>query len=379
MKKGILKGASVVIVVLMVAMVFSGVKAARIQPYTRFGDDAATWLLPAGTLVTAWIDGKEYGANTSLATGYYALETLGDDTATAAVKEGGLNGDAIQYVINGRLTTALAGSFCPNDNITDTFTAGGILRGWLGANATQPPLLKINNITHTSNVFVGGTTDYIRIYNPTGTAHDITFFQIGKNDGAIPGTYWTITGVSALNSIGVSQPIVPAGGYVYVNLTALGCAIGANDELKLRNATSGYIVDRVEWGTINAYPDETDMPNAASPIAGNEIHRTTPGTDTNDCSVDFTSVAEDAYDPWPPTSVIDAIVPYWRTTSPITITATASDTGSGVYNVSAWYRYAVDNATWGAWTAIGTDTAAAWSWSFAPAANGYYQFYSRAN
>ena len=79
-----------------------------------------------------------------------------------------------------------------------------------------------------------------------------------------------------------------------------------------------------------------------------------------------------------PTSAVTASGPYWRNTSPITITATASDTASGVKDVSLWYRYrATTTSAWGSWTLYGTDTAAPWDWSFPwPNGQGHYQFYS---
>ncbi len=85
------------------------------------------------------------------------------------------------------------------------------------------------------------------------------------------------------------------------------------------------------------------------------------------------------YDATAPTSSVDAISPYWQTSSPVTITATASDNLAGVRNVSLYYRYSSDNSTWGSWTLFGTDTTSGdgWSWSFTfPDGEGYYEFYS---
>ena len=77
---------------------------------------------------------------------------------------------------------------------------------------------------------------------------------------------------------------------------------------------------------------------------------------------------------------MDSITPYIQSTSPITITATASDGISGVRDVALWYRYSSDNSTWGSWTFYGLDSASPWSWSFNfPNGEGYYGFYSIAN
>jgi hypothetical protein len=48
-----------------------------------------------------------------------------------------------------------------------------------------------------------------------------------------------------------------------------------------------------------------------------------------------------------------------------------------VSQVQFFYRFSSDNTTWGAWTALGTDTAAPYSASFSfPQGFGYYEFYS---
>ena len=80
-----------------------------------------------------------------------------------------------------------------------------------------------------------------------------------------------------------------------------------------------------------------------------------------------------------PSSSVNVISPYVQNTSPITVTATASDDFSGLASVELWYRFSIDNITWGAWTLFGNDTASPWSWSFTfPSGGGYYEFYSRA-
>ncbi|MCX6667835.1 MAG: DUF2341 domain-containing protein [Euryarchaeota archaeon] len=84
------------------------------------------------------------------------------------------------------------------------------------------------------------------------------------------------------------------------------------------------------------------------------------------------------YDTVAPSSSVSPISPYWKKSTPTTITATASDATSGVKNVTLWYRFSSNNASWGGWVNAGVDTASPWSWSFSFANNGtgYYQFYS---
>ncbi len=86
-------------------------------------------------------------------------------------------------------------------------------------------------------------------------------------------------------------------------------------------------------------------------------------------------------DTTPPTSTVDPIVPYWTNNAPITITVTASD-NYALANVSLWYRYSTDNATWGAWAFFAKDTDGSDGWSFSfdfPDGEGFYEFYSIAN
>jgi len=75
-----------------------------------------------------------------------------------------------------------------------------------------------------------------------------------------------------------------------------------------------------------------------------------------------------------PTSSVTSITPYWQTSIPFTITATAS---AGVQGVSLYHRYSIDNSSWSNWTFFGTDNSSPYSWSFtAPQGDGYYEFYS---
>jgi hypothetical protein len=99
----------------------------------------------------------------------------------------------------------------------------------------------------------------------------------------------------------------------------------------------------------------------------------TDGTDTNTSLYYFSTP-----DLVNPSSNVVAITPYWKKTSPLMITATALDTGwSGVKNVTLYYRFSSNNASWGGWVNAGVDTASPWSWSFAFSnGTGYYQFYS---
>lgn len=60
----------------------------------------------------------------------------------------------------------------------------------------------------------------------------------------------------------------------------------------------------------------------------------------------------------PISSSVDTITPYWRNSTPFTITATVS---GDVQSVSLYYRYSTNNSSWGGWTVLGVDYAAPYS------------------
>lgn len=84
-----------------------------------------------------------------------------------------------------------------------------------------------------------------------------------------------------------------------------------------------------------------------------------------------------------PISSVTQTSPYWRNTTPITISATASNGLSGVNNVKLYYRFSANNATWSSWSQFDSaDTVAPYQWSFPWRYNcvnnvqGHYQFYT---
>jgi len=77
-------------------------------------------------------------------------------------------------------------------------------------------------------------------------------------------------------------------------------------------------------------------------------------------------------------SSVDAILPYWQTSTPLVVAATASDPDGYVENVEFFYRYRENpGVSWGSWTSFGLDNENfdGWSWSFT-GSDGYYEFYS---
>jgi len=79
----------------------------------------------------------------------------------------------------------------------------------------------------------------------------------------------------------------------------------------------------------------------------------------------------------PPSSRVLPLAPYWHMAGPVTVNATASDGETAVVEVTLFYSFAQDNATWGAWSAFATDGSPPWSWGFSfPDGGGHYRFFS---
>ncbi len=351
MKKKMNMGASVVIVVLMLTMLFTPLTSAvPIQPFERTGTTTAN------TVVTAWIDGVQYGSNTSDASGNFVIDVSGDDVDTTTIKEGGLNGDVITYMIGD--------SFAAE---TDVFISGSNITGDLTVDTTQPDMLKIDRIVTQPND--GNANQYLYIYNPTTAAVDLSTYQLEKDDSQY------VSSVVALSGT------VAAGDFAYVELTSTYFNTGG-DEVKLNFTTTGKIVDRVEFGTQSIIPDNTIMGDAVAPGLGQEIYRSPVGQDTNDCSVDF--VVGTATDRIAPTSSVDAL-PTYETSTTFTVTATASDdntsgNATGVASVTLYWD-TVDSIPYGnsvAMTYVSGDnvTGSSWTYDFTGTDGTTYYFYT---
>ncbi|MCK5038515.1 MAG: right-handed parallel beta-helix repeat-containing protein, partial [Thermoplasmata archaeon] len=97
----------------------------------------------------------------------------------------------------------------------------------------------------------------------------------------------------------------------------------------------------------------------------------------------FNGTLPQLVDAAPPISSIDPISPYLQATSPLILTATASDDDSGVEFVEIWYRSRSDNlSAWSPdWTMFSNDSTPGDGWSVNfnfPDGEVYYEFYSRA-
>jgi hypothetical protein len=288
MKTTIVKGASILTVMLFFSMVLTPVFGGEVQPFNRWGyafEDVGETIPLDTQLITSWVEGVSYGSDvtgTGGDVGLFDIDTLGDTTDSPAVKTGGWNGDEVWYV-HGELTTANPGTFFAE---SDAWLVGGynIPAANLHYAGTQPPLLKINNVSTDSGL--AAANDYVVVYNPTAAAVDILdySFSIGVGAPIAIGPGNIIAGLYAWNV----NPI-PAGGFLALDMGALDLA---GDALLLSHNPTGFIIERVEYGTPTPEIDDSQPgpanDNAANPAVGQEIYRTGgPGVDTNVHNVDF--------------------------------------------------------------------------------------------
>jgi hypothetical protein len=190
--------------------------------------------------------------------------------------------------------------------------------------------------------------------------------------------YDNIAPTSSLNAIGTYWKNTSP-------LTITATAADATSGIKNVSISFRYAADNTTWGAWTAFGVDLKAPwswNFTFPSGAGHYQfnsraydyvtnfEAAPGIADQICGYDNTSATSDVND----------LASFWKNTSPLTVTATAADATSGLKDVALYFRYAADNATWGAWTTFGVDTAAPWTWSFAfPNGTGYYQFYSRAH
>ena len=171
MKKQIMKGASILTIVMMIGVVFTPLAGAfPIQPDNRFGvayDSGASPIV--GDYVLGFIDGVQYGLSAATdGSGYFMIDVAGYDPIIPVPKSGGDDtiSDLIQYVrspaITG-LTTADGGTFFTE---TRLFTPGTSVNLDLNEVASSPALLKIDRVITSGSWAADGNC--FAIYNPTG-------------------------------------------------------------------------------------------------------------------------------------------------------------------------------------------------------------------
>jgi 2',3'-cyclic-nucleotide 2'-phosphodiesterase (5'-nucleotidase family) len=119
-------------------------------------------------------------------------------------------------------------------------------------------------------------------------------------------------------------------------------------------------------GTSNVWYNWDVTSFAHAKLAGNKL-----------VSLVVKPVTEGATDATAPSYAFDA--KEYGSNVPV-LKVTTQSTGSTVAQVQFFYRYSLDNATWGSWTPIATATTAPYTTGFTfPQGPGYYEFYSQAS
>ena len=163
----------------------------------------------------------------------------------------------------------------------------------------------------------------------------------------------------------------------FETVTSFTVTATASDALGVASVELSYSKDAGPWtsfGTDTAAPWLWTFDTV--PLGGDGVYDFySVGTDTS-LNVEFAPASADAttrVETSPPSSSVDPL-PTYTTTAAFTVTAAASDPGSGVSEVSLYVR-----RVGGAWALLGTDTVAPWSWTFdsGPAGgDGTYEFYT---
>ena len=331
MKKKNLSFLSVLVVVTMIVAIFAPiglVVASGGQQHNIYGIATSGASPPgsnaAGAEITAWIDGVNYGSNTTLGTAEFDLYVDGDVWGVAGddiVKDGGWEGDEIMYFLD----------YAPTDYHLTIANHVSIFNSSAYENFTSPTLyFDTNTYADAAYPIAGGTylrglkineiclipgdgfPQYLYLYDPGGELdeamleHGTHGYYIQKDDTVnndpIGDEFHFSANQAYVERLGGTN-------YYYINLT--GFSLDPNgDELKLvwknpgdtsDNIADGYdvIVDRVEWGnhanniSTTTPPDDREYDNTTlldcpgSLIAGQSFRRFPNGTDTDNCQSDF--------------------------------------------------------------------------------------------
>ena len=139
-----------------------------------------------------------------------------------------------------------------------------------------------------------------------------------------------------------------------------------------------FSVDTIPWDLTSwafSFPEGAGHYQFYSIATDNATNIETASGGNGDATCGFNTGA--------PLSEVNEITPYWTSTIPLLIEATAEDFGpSGLKNVTLYYYNSPDNSTWaGPWRyGVDTDPWIDCSWDFlCPNQTGYYRFYSCAS
>ncbi len=293
-KKRIISG---IVLAITTMMVFSAitVMAAPPQPFERYGQATVDTVAPAdGVEISAWVDGVRYATNLTYAgDGTFVIVTPGNDDVITTEKDGADAGENIVYWINDPTN----GLLIANEN--DTWVTNGSVNAGLTFSSTgQPYLAKIWELVPSP----ASGNDFLWIAAPS--TWDPTDYYLEDNDG------WSLP--LAGNAQYVSNTAGTWSAW-YVDLGAT-TVLDPADEMKLvwtdpaatKAGGNPVVIDRVEYGNQTVEPDNTIMPDAASPGADQGIIRlgtVSSPQDTENCTADFTVVTADYPILWTPQPV----------------------------------------------------------------------------
>ena len=210
-----------------------------------------------------------------------------------------------------------------------------------------------------------GTYSYIiKAYNATGWATSATYTFVLQD---------TTSPSSQINALA---------SYWYNAATTISATASDNYEVANVSLWFRYSNDNATWSTWTFFAKDISSPwsfnfNFPSGEGYYEFYSIANDTAGNSEAAPASADEIAGYDITAPSSSVDAMS-YWQTSLPLVITATASDSLSGVKEVTLYYRYSSDNTTWSAWQTFATDGSPPWRWNFnAPSGDGYYEFYTR--
>jgi len=319
--------------------------------------------------------------------GYYEFYTIANDTATNSEAAPGARDTlgAFDSTAPSSSVNAVSPYWRNTNPITVTATASDALSGVASVslfyrhapdNATFSSwtLFATDSAAPFSWAFTWPSGEgYYEFYS---TAKDVA-----DNTEAAPAGRDTLAGFDASPPTSSANGLSPYWG----NTSPITISATASDGLSGLSGVSlwyRFSAANVSFGAWTLFGTDTTPPYSFSftfPDGQGYYEFYTTGTDVAGNS-EAAPASRDAlvgFDTTRPASVVDAISPYWRNTSPVTITATAGDALSGVASVTLWVRFSADNATFGAFSSFGTDTTAPYSFSFTfPSGQGYYEFYT---
>jgi hypothetical protein len=351
-----------------------------------------------GVLVTVYDNGTglEVGSSPTDPNGYYEIIGLSPGTYDVVAHKSG---------------------YMDNSTFNRTIAAGEVL--WLDFTLfSYPPTISHTPIT---TALVDNVIEIYADVTDDGKVKEVVLYY--KDVGS---SSYASTNMSRIASTSTFLGTIPAQsqtGYVYYYIRA--------EDTKGNNATHPafgnhtifiYELDPPEILNVTATPNPAEYPAPvnltveildSNDIIVVSLFMEMPNSSTSNSSMDydpntgkyfvngsysllgtynFTIWANDTFDNWnsysgsfqivdttSPSSYVEPLAQYWFSTSPITVSATAQDSGIGVSEVELWYYYSANGLAWSMPSLFGIDTLEPWSWSFDLTNEGYYRFFSIAN